>query len=139
VEIKENQEDHQIYWRFLKKERDNIVHEYKWSAYEAWMKPDGTMQATPSVLGRLLAQSDVQPVLLMRSGDYAGMDSLDLLKEAADWAEARIFSAITRAGFDPEEKRSAYDFREMPEHTEGYSGILAMMSTMNESSVPKDD
>lgn len=112
--IKFNYDEHIIYWEFIKKERDNIVHEYRWSAYEAWLEPDGTVQAPPTILGRLLAPSDAKRVLLMRQGNYAGEDSLTLLSQAADWVEARIYAAIRRAGFDPNEKRGLWDFREMP-------------------------
>lgn len=122
--IKDDKEDHKIYWDFLKRERDNVIHEYNWSAYEAWMEPDGAIQSTPTILGRLLAPSDAKPVLLMRHGIYEGHDSLLLLREAADWAEARIFSAIQRAGFDPEEKRGAWDFRKLPDSNLEVASIL---------------
>ena len=37
----------------------------------------------------------------MRGGLYEGHNSLELLKESAEWLEARIDSAFSRAGFDP--------------------------------------
>lgn len=129
--VKSHAEDHAIYWDFLKKERDAIVHEYAWTAYEAWLEPDGTVQAPPTILGRLLVESEARPVLLMRSGSYAGQNSLSLLSEAADWAEERIYSAVRRAGFDPEEKRGLYDFREMPKAEVAPIGILAKYATSN--------
>ncbi len=127
--IKKEAEDHQIYWRFLKEERDNIIHEYKWSAYEAWMKPDGVIRASESILGSLLISDGASRVLLMRNGIYAGRNSLDLLIEASDWVEARIFAAIRRAGFEPEEQRSIYDFRAPPKETnEGAASLLLGVS-----------
>jgi hypothetical protein len=60
--IKNEPDQHAIYWDFLKKERDNIVHEYKWSAYEAWLKPDGTLETSPSILGLVLSQEDRRPI-----------------------------------------------------------------------------
>ena len=122
--IKENEGHHQIFWEFLRKERDNVIHEYHWTAYEAWMSPDGTVQSPPTILGRLLAPSDAKPVLLMRNGIYEGQDSLALLEQAADWAEGRIFSAIRRAGLDPEEKRSAWGFKKAPTSDLEIAGLL---------------
>jgi hypothetical protein len=46
----------------------------------------------------------------MKSGKFKGQDSLDLLRQSAEWAEERIFTAIRRAGFDPEERRSLSGF-----------------------------
>jgi len=123
--IKDNSDAHPIYWNFLKKERDNIIHEYNWTAYEAWLEPDGTIQASSTIIGHLLAPSDAKRVLLMQHGEYAGEDSLLLLSNAADWAEARISSAIERAGFSPDEKRGLFDFREMPDTEIALAGLVA--------------
>ncbi len=129
--IKDNAQAHPIYWEFLKKERDSIVHEYAWTAYEAWLEPDGTVQSPPTILGRILAGSEARPKLLMNSGQYAGQDSIELLHQAADWVEARIFNAIERAGFDPQEKRGIYDFREMPSVNVEQLGLLARYASRN--------
>jgi hypothetical protein len=56
----------------------------------------------------------MQSVLIMRGGHYKNHNSLDLLKESADWIQARIFGAICRAGFDPEEYRRIGDFQKRP-------------------------
>jgi hypothetical protein len=129
--IKADADAHPIYWEFLKKERDNIIHEYSWTAYEAWLEPDGTIQAPPTILGRLLAPSDAKPALLMRHGRYSGQNSLLLLSEAADWAEARIFNALERAGFSPDEKRSMSDFRKMPDVEVAAASLLAKFAQSN--------
>lgn len=108
--IRENKEDHPIFWEFLQKERNNIIHEYEWAAYEAWMDQDGTTR--PSQMTLLsIKPKDVDPVLVMRGGAYEGRNSLDLLKESAEWVEARIFGAIRRAGFDPDEERNIVNFQ----------------------------
>lgn len=122
--IKENRDEHLIFWEFLRKERDNVIHEYHWTAYEAWLDPEGALQTPPTILGSLLISDEVKPVLLMRSGLYEGRNSLELLEEAADWVEARIFAAIQRAGFDPDERRSAWDFHKMPTSEVGVADIL---------------
>lgn len=116
--IRENKEDHQIFWKFLRKERDSIIHEYRWTAYEVWLKEDGTHQTPPLSLLRM-RPDDAESVLLMSSGYYKGHNSLDLLRESAAWVEERIFSAIDRAGFDPEEERNLWNFRVKPprDHT----------------------
>jgi len=108
--IKANKAQHQIFWEFLRKERDNIVHEYEWSAYEAWLKEDGSVvRPTLSLLSA--RPEDTRSVLVMRGGLYSGRDSLDLSREGADWVEERITSAIKAAGFDPEEKRELHSFK----------------------------
>lgn len=113
--IKESEEKHAIYWKFLKQERDNVIHEYNWRAYEAWIKPDGTFRAERLSLLELLSMDDgARPTLMMRSGAFEGRDSLDLLKDSASWIEDRIFNSIRRAGFDPEERRGLVHFRSPP-------------------------
>ncbi|WP_082711527.1 hypothetical protein [Methylobacterium indicum] len=120
MNIKKNREEHAIFWQFLKKERDSIIHGYEWQAYEAWMKPDGTFRGPLS----LLAMNDdgARPVLRMRGGFFEGHNSLDLLKESADWVEERIMSAIRRAGYDPEESRGLLNFELPPKTTESLLG-----------------
>ncbi len=52
----------------------------------------------------------------MRGGSYKNRNSLDLLKESAEWVEARIYGAIRRAGFDPDEYRNLVNFQKhLPE------------------------
>ncbi|MDX1486051.1 MAG: hypothetical protein R3229_16390 [Alphaproteobacteria bacterium] len=111
--IKKNKEEHQIFWQFLRRERNNILHEYEWAAYEMWMDQEGATR--PAEMGLLsIRPEDVDPVLIMRGGPYRDQNSLDLLKESAAWAEDRIFSAIRRAGFDPDEERNLHTFEERP-------------------------
>ena len=106
-------EDHPIFWKFLQKERNNILHEYEWAAYEMWMDQDGnTRPARISLLS--MKPKDVNHVLVMRGGPYKDRNSLDLLKESAEWVEARIYSAIRRAGFDPDEDRNLVTFQKRP-------------------------
>ncbi len=57
---------------------------------------------------------DVNRVLVMRGGPYKDRNSLDLLKESAEWVEERIYGAIRRAGFDPDEKRNLATFQKHP-------------------------
>ena len=45
---------------------------------------------------------------------YKNRNSLDLLKESAEWAEARIYDAIRRTGFDPDEERNVVSFQKRP-------------------------
>lgn len=111
--ISANRQDHPIFWEFLRKERNNILHQYEWSAYEAWMKADGTLDiSNRGILS--LKSDDATPVLLMRGGHYDGQNSMDLLRESAEWLEQRIFGAIRRAGFDPEESRKIGTFELAP-------------------------
>ena len=114
--IKDHKEDHAIFWNFLRQERDKVIHEYQWQAYQAWMKPDGSFRATRLSL-LALNEDGASLVLLMEGGPYKGRNSLDLLKEGADWVEARIFSVIRRAGFDPDEERGLVHFQPRPKPT----------------------
>lgn len=111
--IKENKKHHPIFWEFLRKERNNIIHEYEWAAYEAWMDQDGTTRPARMSLLDIKPQ-DVSSVLIMRGGQYKDRNSLDLLKESEEWVEARLFGAIRRAGFDPDEKRNLVNFQKRP-------------------------
>lgn len=111
--VKSHQEEHPIFWDFLRKERNNIIHEYEWQAYEVWMGQDGATR--PARLSLLeLKPNDVRAVLVMRSGRYKDRDSLELLRESANWVETRIFNAIQRAGFSPDEYRNLITFQERP-------------------------
>lgn len=112
--ISSDKGNHPIFWEFLWQERNNILHQYEWKAYEAWMHDDGTIDASPHGLLSIKPE-DVKNVLPMRGGHYDGRNSLDLLRESADWVEERIISAIMRAGFDPEERRSLGSFTPAPQ------------------------
>ncbi len=70
-------------------------------------------------------EDDARPLLLMKGGPYQGRNSLEHLKEGADWVEARIFSAIRRAGLDPDEQRSLVHF--MPRPTTRSGGLLGIV------------
>jgi hypothetical protein len=115
---------HPIFWEFLRKERNNILHQYEWAAYEAWMHEDGTIDVSRRGLLNIKPE-DAKNVLLMRGGHYNGRNSLELLRESADWVENRIFSAIRRAGFDPEESRTLGFFTPKPS-TMALTTVLTM-------------
>lgn len=124
--IASNRDDHAIYWNFVWRERNNIAHEYRWSAYEVWMDKDGaTKPANMSLLS--VRPDDHRSVLAMGDGPYKGCDSLDLLRQGADWAQERIFSAIRRAGFDPEEWRDLRTFSP-PITLSGQQGLLGSVA-----------
>ena len=107
--IKHNKDEHLIFWEFLRKERDNIIHEYEWGAYEMWMAADGSI--SPPKFSLLdIRPSESRSVLIMRSGLYKGRDSLELLRESAGWVEERIYGAIRRAGYRPDEHRNIATF-----------------------------
>lgn len=121
--IKREKDKHSIFWNFLRKERDSIIHEYDWRAYEQWIKPDGTYENYSISLLMLGNLEGAKPVILMRDGEFQGQNSLDLLKEGANWVEDRIFSAIRRAGLDPDERRSLGSFS-LPPAADLTGGVL---------------
>ena len=121
--IRNNREDHPIFWEFLRKERDNIIHQYEWAAYEVWMDQDGTIR--PAGMSLLdIRPKDVNSVLIMRGGSYKDHNSLDLLQESAEWVEERIFGSIRRAGFDPDERRNLVTFEKPPPAPPGGATLL---------------
>jgi hypothetical protein len=114
---------HPIFWQFLRRERDNILHEYEWVAYKAWLNAEGDLIPDLSLLSRRPA--DGRSVVMMSSGYYEGRDSLELLHEGAQWVEDRIHNAIRRAGYEPDEERRLHDFTERPKPERFQGGILS--------------
>jgi hypothetical protein len=114
---------HAVFWGFIKKERDSVIHQYEWGAYEAWLDNEGNYTtAVQSLL--IMKPKGFRNVLLMRSGPFKGRDSVELLKEASDWVSVRIFSAIERAGFSPEEHRNLATFALKPPPATGLGVLL---------------
>lgn len=83
--IRTEKEKHAIFWEFLRKERDSVIHQYEWRAYETWIKPDGTFRGPK--LSLLIMEDDdgARPTILMKEGVFKGRDSLELLREGAHW------------------------------------------------------
>jgi len=123
--IKRDKDRHPIFWEFLRKERDMVIHEYNWAAYEAWLTEDGAI-VQPSLPLLATRPEDARTILAMRNGIYQGRNSLELLQEGADWVEARILGAIRSAGFDPDERREIRSFRTMTQdgRSLGLVGLL---------------
>jgi hypothetical protein len=122
-EIRENRHCHEIFWHFLREERNNIIHEYKWSAYEVWLDDEGN-HTTPSIVGLLLAKEDMRSELRMKHGTYKGQSSLSVLLEGSKWVEDRIMAAIHRAGLKPNEERNLVNFSPRPTVTNGLLGSI---------------
>jgi len=120
--IRAEREKHAIFWEFLRKERDSVIHQYEWRAYETWIKPDGTFRGPKLALLFMEDDDGAKPAILMKDGFFKGRDSLGLLRDGADWVEERIFSAVRRAGFDPEEARSLGSFLPPPKIEGGLFG-----------------
>ncbi|MCA3513134.1 MAG: hypothetical protein IOB85_02075 [Methylobacterium sp.] len=113
ISSKKNIEKNEIYWNFILKERDNIMHHYKWNAYEAWIDDDGNIEQSQNGLLHIKPK-EKSSILVMRNGHYAGRNSIELLSESMHWVEDRLLGAIRRAGFDPDEKRNVRTFEKMP-------------------------
>ena len=92
--------EHAIFWEFVNKERNNILKEYEFSAYEGFINEDGSIDWTTSILSMV----DKDRGLFIRGGPYGGRRALEVASEAADWLEHYIVSAIVAAGYDPDEK-----------------------------------
>ena len=107
--IKGDKESHSIFWDFLRKERDSIIHHYEWPAYEVWMDENEQYRPARISIADLRLENE-KNVLLMKSGRFKGKDSVELLGSAGTWVEDRIFSAIRRAGYSPDEERNIVNF-----------------------------
>lgn len=108
--IAADKEGNAIFWEFLKSERDSIAHQYRWSAYEMWLRDDGSLEK-PRVSLLSMRPEEAKSVMVMGPGRFEGQNAIDLLQNAASWIEDRLFSAIRRAGFDPDEERSTRTFK----------------------------
>ncbi|WP_460931973.1 hypothetical protein [Shinella zoogloeoides] len=123
--IKRDKDQHPIFWEFLRRERDMVIHEYNWAAYEAWLKEDGSIER-PTLALLAARPEDTRTILAMRDGFYQGRNSLELLQEGADWVETRILEAIRSAGFDPDERREINSFKTLKQ--DGRSlGLLSLL------------
>lgn len=122
--IKNNRDDHAIFWEFLYKERNIILKQYEWAAYEMWMDEDGNIRSPARMSLLSVKPKDEKSVLIMRSNPFKDRNSLDLLQESAEWVEERIFGAIRRAGFDPDERRNLVTFEKPPPAPPGGATLL---------------
>jgi hypothetical protein len=111
--IKDDREAHKIYWDFLREERNNIIHEYSWAAYEYFLDRGGDI-VDSRALSLLMPRDDLTRVLRIRRGVYKGADALALIGDASAWVEQRLLSGIERAGLDPNEQRNLVTFRPRP-------------------------
>lgn len=112
-EIKANAHQHAIYWDFLHAERNNILHEYRWSAYSLYLDREGKVANPPPSLLVLLSDEYVS-TLRIRSGRYSGRQAIDVIKEARDWVEEQILVSIRSVGLDPDEERNSRNFQSRP-------------------------
>jgi hypothetical protein len=97
--LRRDKASYPLFWGFVDRERNNILKEYEFSAYQGVIKEDGTIAASVSLMSLLNGPQD----LFIRGGDYDGRRAMDVAEEAADWIEGYIFEAVHTAGYDPEE------------------------------------
>lgn len=102
----QNKTEYPIFWKFIDRERHNILKEYEFSAYEAYVAADGEIKNYRTILG----SSDLDELLPIRGGAYDGRNAIELAKEAAEWVKMYIENAIRSAGLDPDEKVTSRQF-----------------------------
>ena len=80
--IKAETHNHQIYWEFINSERNSILKEYHWTAYEAFFDEAGEEvdSASLSVLSLHLREKKSQ--LRINGGLYRGRNAIEVLHEA---------------------------------------------------------
>ncbi len=107
--MSEHKDDYALFWEFLKKERDEVLHQYEWKAYGAWLdKESGDIRPQLSLLD--VARESEQMVLFLRRGHFKGQNSMELLRQCAELVEELIFGAIKKAGYEPNEEVYIRDF-----------------------------
>jgi hypothetical protein len=104
-ELGKNKDKYSLFWKFIDKERHNILKEYEFSAYEAIIRPDGTTRQPKGLLSTM--EEGEKEALLIRSGEYQGRNALEVLSESVEWLESYILNTIEKAGYDPNEERYA--------------------------------
>lgn len=95
-----------LFWDFINRERNNILKEYAFSAYEGMLQEDGTIDVPKSLLTSL--SEDRQ--LFIRGGQYDGRLALDVASEATEWVQSYLANAIRKGGFDPDERVTSDGF-----------------------------
>lgn len=98
--LRRNKAEYPLYWDMIDRERNNILKEYEFSAYDSYIKEDGTV--TPLVSLFDLATSKHE--LRIKSGVFKGRLALELADEAAEWVEGYIVQLVREGGYDPEEE-----------------------------------
>ena len=129
--IKSDKESYELFWKFLKHQRDLILKQYQWQAYEVWLNSEtGKTRRQFSLLD--VRSEEEKMVLVMSSGPFSGMDSMHLLSKCANLLESTIFSAIEAAGFDPDEEVFVRDFAKVSEFPERQKTARLRQARANE-------
>ncbi|MEL6817545.1 MAG: hypothetical protein AAFP80_02725 [Pseudomonadota bacterium] len=89
--IKDHPTENEIFFHFIKAERDLMIHQYEVSAdsYEAPLlafDEDGSIAQVANEIG---LEGDFDWFIL-QTGKYAGEDARDILKEALSWVDSRV-------------------------------------------------
>ncbi|MCA8888883.1 MAG: hypothetical protein KDA46_08650 [Parvularculaceae bacterium] len=94
IQANENGE-HDIFWHFIKAERDMLAHQYRHNAELTWgllLAEDGKGMLTEAG-ERIVCEQDF---FLLNDGIYANHDGRDILRDALKWVDQRI-TEIERA------------------------------------------
>lgn len=106
-EIGANREAHPVYWEFIRKERNNILKEYEFAAYEAILDPDGNPRPKPILY--MLSQGEME-ALVIRGGRYHGQLALNVASEGVQWIQSTVNTCLRNAGFEPDKEIAASEF-----------------------------
>ncbi|MBU2991626.1 hypothetical protein Q4555_15855 [Octadecabacter sp. 1_MG-2023] len=120
--ISDDRDQHPIFWKFLREERNNIIHEYRWSAYERYFDAESGETASPPGLLTLTSEN-YGSELKIRTGHFEGQSALGVIDEATGWVRARIMAVFERANIDPDERRNVVTFTVEPKR-DGLLGNL---------------
>ena len=112
--IRENADQHDIYWYFINKERNSILKDYHWSSYVEYLDENKLpLTGNSTLLGSLILNVKSSD-LKIRGGPFDGQKTIEVLDDAADWLEKRITTAVGRAGFNLKERIHFQSWSRMP-------------------------
>ncbi|PZF76695.1 hypothetical protein DK847_12960 [Aestuariivirga litoralis] len=101
-ELRANKDQFPIYWEFIHRERNNILKEYEFGAYESIINAQGEAKARTGIL-YLLNDGETEG-LVLRGGPYDGKSAIDVADEGKRWVQSTVCECLSRAGFDPDEE-----------------------------------
>lgn len=109
-EIGEDRSGNQIYWDFIRKERNNILKEYEFAAYEAILDSQGNNKPKKSLI-YMLSDGESE-ALVLRGGPYEGRLGLDVAEEGVLWLKGVVNGCLLKAGFNPDAEIEVSEFLE---------------------------
>lgn len=107
-EIKENEKDNEIYWNFLRCERDSIIHEFDVGANIDYRNEDGSEASAEKKTIFGVISNNLKPFLKMKLGKYEGEDPFVLLERSCSWVKSKIEYSLNNVGYNLDDKVNVF-------------------------------